>query len=82
MELKTINQKLRDRGEELGAKKKLVDDVQDELAVLHLQLDMVEKSRNKLEEENKGYVRRLMRYKGQEADALNKANADESRTRR
>ncbi|KAK4152077.1 autophagy protein 16 [Chaetomidium leptoderma] len=66
--------KLRDREEELRAKNKLVADVQDELAVLNMQLDMVEKKRAEKEAENRQLVERFMQRVGQEADAMNLAN--------
>lgn len=66
--------KLRDREEELRVKNKLVADVQDELAVLNMQLDMVEKRRAEQEAENKQLVERFMRRVGQEAEAMNLAN--------
>ncbi|KAK0621198.1 autophagy protein 16 [Bombardia bombarda] len=73
-ERRTMSIKLRDREEELRAKKKLVADVQDELAVLNMQLDMVEKRRAEKEAENKQLVERFMKRVGQEADAMNLAN--------
>jgi predicted secreted protein len=66
--------KLRDREEELRVKTKLVADVQDELAVLNMQLDMVEKRRAEQEAENKQLVERFMKRIGQEAEAMNLAN--------
>lgn len=66
--------KLRDREEELRVKNKLVADVQDELAVLNMQLDMVEKRRAEKEAENNQLVERFMKRVGQEADAMNLAN--------
>lgn len=66
--------KLRDRDEELRAKNKLVADVQDELAVLNMQLDMVERRRAEQEAENKQLVERFMKRVGQEAEAMNLAN--------
>lgn len=73
-ECKTLQIKLRDRDEELRAKNKLVADVQDELAVLNLQLNVVERRRKEKEEENKQLIERFMRRVGQEADAMNLAN--------
>ncbi|GAB1320350.1 autophagy protein 16, interacts with Atg12p-Atg5p [Madurella fahalii] len=71
---RTLTIKLRDREEELRVKNKLVADVQDELAVLNMQLDMVEKRRAEQEAENKQLVERFMRRVGQEAEAMNLAN--------
>ncbi|KAK3295766.1 autophagy-related protein 16 [Chaetomium fimeti] len=73
-ERRTLTFKLRDREEELRVKNKLVADVQDELAVLNMQLDMVEKKRAEKEVENKQLVERFMQRVGQEADAMNLAN--------
>jgi len=73
-ERKILTRKLKDREEELRAKNKLVADVQDELAVLNMQLDVVEKRRAEKEAENKQLVERFMERVGQEADAMNLAN--------
>lgn len=73
-ERRTLAMKLRDREEELRAKTKLVADVQDELAVLNMQLDMVERKRAEQEAENKQLVERFMKRVGQEAEAMNLAN--------
>lgn len=73
-ERRTLTVKLRDREEELRVKKKLVADVQDELAVLNMQLDMVERRRAEKEAENKQLVERFMQRVGQEAEAMNLAN--------
>jgi hypothetical protein len=73
-ERRLLTVKLRDREEEIRAKNKLVADVQDELAVLNMQLDMVEKKRAEKEAENKQLVDRFMKRVGQEAEAMNLAN--------
>jgi capsule polysaccharide export protein KpsE/RkpR len=73
-ERRTLTVKLRDREEELRVKNKLVADVQDELAVLNMQLDMVERKRAEKEAENKQLVERFMKRVGQEAEAMNLAN--------
>lgn len=73
-ERRTLAMKLRDREEELRAKTKLVADVQDELAVLNMQLDMVERKRAEQEAENKQLVERFMKRVGQEVEAMNLAN--------
>ncbi|KAL2124480.1 hypothetical protein VTJ04DRAFT_845 [Mycothermus thermophilus] len=73
-ERKLLATKLRDREEELRVKSKLVADVQDELAVLNMQLDIVEKKRAEKEAENKQLVERYMRRVDQEVEALNMAN--------
>ena len=66
--------KLRDREEELRVKNKLVSDVQDENAVLNIELDMAVKKRKEKEAENKQLVERFMQRVGAEADAMNRAN--------
>ncbi|KAK3692169.1 autophagy-related protein 16 [Podospora appendiculata] len=73
-ERRTLQFKLRDRDEELRVKNKLVADVQDELAVLNMQLDMVERQRAEKEAENKQLVQRFIQRVGQEVDAMNLAN--------
>ncbi|KAK4252149.1 autophagy-related protein 16 [Corynascus novoguineensis] len=73
-ERRTLTFKLRDREEELRVKTKLVADVQDELAVLNMQLDIVEKKRAEKEAENKQLVERFMKRVGQEVEAMNLAN--------
>lgn len=73
-ERRALAVKLRDRDDELRAKTKMVVDVQDELAVLHLQLDVVERKRAEKERENSQLVERFMRRVGEEAEAMNLAN--------
>jgi len=73
-ERRILTIKLRDREDEIRVKNKLVADVQDELAVLNMQLDMVEKKRAEKEAENKQLVERFMKRVGQEAEAMNLAN--------
>lgn len=73
-ERKMLARKLKDREEELRAKNKLVADVQDELAVLNMQLDQVEKQLKIKEKENKELVERFMKRVAQEADAMNQAS--------
>ena len=71
----TLERKLRDRGEELKGKARLVEDVQDEMVSLNLQVNMAEQRSTKLEKENKELVDRWMARMGQEADALNDASS-------
>ncbi len=71
---KALSRKLRDREEELVAKKKLVADVQDELSVLHLQLNMMEKKHTEKVNENKQLVARFMERVGLEADKMNETS--------
>jgi hypothetical protein len=48
--------------------------VQDELAVLNLQLDVAERDRKRAQDETKVLVDRWMKRVGQEAEAMNMAN--------
>ena len=73
-ERRTLAMRLRDRDDELRQKTKLVADVQDELAVLNLQLNVAERERTRAQEETRQLVDRWMRKMGQEADAMNLAN--------
>lgn len=73
-ERRALSLKLRDREDELKVKTKLVSDVQDENAVLNIELDMAVKKRKEKEVENKQLVERYMQRIGQEADAMNRAN--------
>lgn len=69
-----MTRKLRDRDDELQQKKKLVADVQDELAVLNMELTVAERERKRAKDETKVLVDRWMKRVGQEADAMNNAN--------
>ncbi|KAK4460320.1 autophagy protein 16 [Cladorrhinum samala] len=73
-ENRTATRKLSDLQFELRAKSQLVANVQDELAVLNMQLDIVEQKRAEKEAENKQLIDRFMRRIGQEAEAMNLAN--------
>ncbi|KAE9569766.1 Autophagy-related protein 16 [Colletotrichum fructicola] len=66
--------KLQDREHELREKRKLVENVQDEMITLNLQVAMAEKERDKVKSENKELVDRWMKRMAQEADAMNLAN--------
>ena len=70
-ERKMLSRRLRDRESELRDKGKLVAEVQDELAVLHLQLNMTEKKRAERETDYRQLVERYMKRVGREADELN-----------
>lgn len=70
-ERKMLTRRLRDRESELRDKGKLVAEVQDELAVLHLQLNMTEKKRAERETDYRQLVERYMKRVGREADELN-----------
>lgn len=69
-----MSRKLRDREDELRQKNKLVADVQDELAVLNLQLTVAEQERKKAKDEVKVLVDRWMKRMGEEAERMNVAN--------
>ncbi|KAK0623468.1 autophagy-related protein 16 [Immersiella caudata] len=73
-ERKMLERKLNDREEELRAKSKLMADLQDEQAVLNMQLDQTEKKLKIKESENKELVERFMKRVAQEADAMNLAS--------
>jgi chromosome segregation ATPase len=73
-ERKTLLRKLRDRDDELREKKKLVADVQDELAVLNMELTVAERERKRAQDETKVLVDRWMKRMGQEAEDMNNAN--------
>ena len=73
-ERRALAVRLRDRDDELRQKNKLVADVQDELAVLNLQLTVAERERAKAKDETRQLVDRWMRKMGQEAEDMNRAN--------
>lgn len=73
-ERKTLSRKLHDRDDELREKKKLVADVQDELAVLNMELTVAERERKRAQDETKVLVDRWMKRMGQEAEDMNNAN--------
>ncbi|KAJ4855308.1 autophagy protein 16 (ATG16) domain-containing protein [Trichoderma breve] len=70
----TLATKVNDREYELREKRKLVENVQDEMIALNLQLSMAEKERDRLKKENSELIDRWMKRMGQEADAMNLAN--------
>ncbi|CAM1510390.1 Fc.00g007250.m01.CDS01 [Cosmosporella sp. VM-42] len=70
----TLTTRVKDREHELREKRKLVENVQDEMIALNLQLSMAEKERDKAKKENKELVDRWMKRMAQEADAMNLAN--------
>ncbi|TQN64857.1 Autophagy-related protein 16 [Colletotrichum shisoi] len=69
-----LTTKLRDREHELREKRKLVENVQDEMITMNLQMSMAEQERDKVKKENKELVDRWMKRMGQEAEAMNLAN--------
>ncbi|KAL2206379.1 autophagy protein 16 [Sarocladium strictum] len=73
-ECATLTTRLNDRDHELREKRKLVEEVQDEMITLNLQLSVAEKERDKVKADNKDLVDRWMKRMAQEADAMNLAN--------
>ncbi|KAG5923894.1 hypothetical protein E4U42_004805 [Claviceps africana] len=69
-----LTTRLKDREHELREKRKLLEQVQDEMITLNLQMSMAEKERDKVKRENKDLVERWMKRMAQEADAMNLAN--------
>ncbi|OAQ99570.1 hypothetical protein LLEC1_03383 [Akanthomyces lecanii] len=70
----TLTTRLKDREYELREKRKLLEQVQDEMITLNLQVSVAEKERDKVKKENKELVDRWMKRMAQEADAMNLAN--------
>ncbi|KPM34716.1 hypothetical protein AK830_g11857 [Neonectria ditissima] len=70
----TLHTRLKDRDFELREKRKLIEQVQDEMIAMNLQMAMAEKERDKVKKENKELVDRWMKRMAQEADAMNLAN--------
>ncbi|KAI5457798.1 autophagy-related protein 16 [Mariannaea sp. PMI_226] len=69
-----LTTRLKDRDYELREKRKLIEQVQDEMIALNLQMSMAEKERDKVKKENKELIDRWMKRMAQEADAMNLAN--------
>ncbi|KAF5025611.1 hypothetical protein F66182_2313 [Fusarium sp. NRRL 66182] len=69
-----LTTRLKDREYELREKRKLIEQVQDEMIALNLQMSMAEKERDKVKKENKELVDRWMKRMAQEAEAMNLAN--------
>ncbi|KAF5614346.1 Autophagy 16 [Fusarium subglutinans] len=70
----SLTTKLKDLEHELREKRKLLEQVQDEMIAMDLQMSMAEKERDKVKKENKELVDRWMKRMAQEADAMNLAN--------
>ncbi|KAF4458167.1 hypothetical protein F53441_18 [Fusarium austroafricanum] len=70
----SLTTRLKDREYELREKRKLIEQVQDEMIALNLQMSMAEKERDKVKKENKELVDRWMKRMAQEAEAMNLAN--------
>ncbi|KAF4337366.1 Autophagy 16 [Fusarium beomiforme] len=73
-ERNSLTTRLKDREYELREKRKLIEQVQDEMLALNIQVSMAEKERDKVKKENKELVDRWMKRMAQEADAMNLAN--------
>ncbi|PHH87146.1 hypothetical protein CDD83_9261 [Cordyceps sp. RAO-2017] len=69
-----LNFRVKDREHELREKRKLLEQVQDEMITLNLQVSVAEKERDRVKKENKELVDRWMKRMAQEADAMNLAN--------
>ncbi|KAG9950367.1 hypothetical protein KCU85_g3595, partial [Aureobasidium melanogenum] len=70
--LASTERKLKDRDEELKEKKKLVEEVQDEMLVLTMELNAVGRDKEKLKDENAELVRRWMERMTTEVDRANR----------
>lgn len=66
--------RVNDREHELREKRKLLEEVQDEMITLNLQVSVAGKERDRVTRENKELVDRWVRRMAQEADAMNLAN--------
>ncbi|KFA52902.1 hypothetical protein S40293_00889 [Stachybotrys chartarum IBT 40293] len=73
-EVNSLTRRLKDQDHELREKRKLLEQVQDEIIALEIQVSMAEKERDKVKKENKELVDRWMKRMAQEADAMNLAN--------
>jgi len=69
--IKDLEQRLRDREEELRGKTRLLENTQDEIVSLTLQLNMAEERAERLKGENEDLVRRWMERMGSEAERMN-----------
>ncbi|OAA38355.1 Autophagy-related protein 16 [Metarhizium rileyi] len=69
-----LTTRLKDREHEIREKRKLIEQVQDEMITLNLQMSVAEKERDKVKKENKELVDRWMKRMAQEAEAMNLAN--------
>jgi hypothetical protein len=70
-EIASLKLKLRDREEEIKGKKKMSEQVQDEMISLTLQVNMAESKAKKLQEDNEELVARWMKKKSEEAEKMN-----------
>ena len=66
--------RVRDRNDELKAKSKMLEEVQDQIVALNLELNMSEEKAKRLEDENRELVGRWMKRKGKEVEEMNERN--------
>lgn len=71
-QLSSLERKLKDRDAELKEKKKLVEEVQDEILALTVELNAVGREKEKLKNENGELVRRWMERMTTEVDRANR----------
>jgi DNA repair exonuclease SbcCD ATPase subunit len=70
-EIVLLKRKLRDQAEEIKEKKKMGEQVQDEMISLNLQVNIAEQKAEKLQNENAELVERWMKRMGEEAEKMN-----------
>jgi hypothetical protein len=70
-EIVLLKRKLRDQAEEIKEKKKMGEQVQDEMISLNLQVNIAEQKSEKLQAENAELVDRWMKRMGEEAEKMN-----------
>ncbi|PVI04727.1 autophagy protein 16 [Periconia macrospinosa] len=66
-----LERRMKDKGEELKGKGRFVEDVQDEMVALTLQLNMAEKEKERLREENEELTKRWVKKMDEEARRMN-----------
>jgi len=71
-QLAFLERKLKDRDEELREKKKLAENVQDEVVALTIQLNAVDREKEKLKGDNAELVRRWMERMRTEVERTNR----------
>ena len=70
----SLARSVRDRGDEIKGKAKLLEDLHDETISLNLQLNMADERVTKLEKENKDLTNRWMKRMGEEAERMNQTS--------
>ncbi|RYO81424.1 hypothetical protein DL766_004305 [Monosporascus sp. MC13-8B] len=73
-ERKALAARLKDRGEELAEKSRMVNRFQDDIVALTMELNLTEQKSKRVAAENKELVDRWMKRMGEEADAMNQQN--------